>query len=312
MRGKTTSSLTIAWSGPAKGPLPDRYEILRDGAVVGNVPGTVTHYTDGGLAPGSQYRVQVIAVRGGIQSPASRSLDAETALLQPTGLTVQGKTTSSLTIAWSGPAKGPLPDRYEIVRGGVVVGTVPGTVTQFTEGGLGPASPYQYQVIAVRGGEQSPFSQLVNGQTAVPPLGDARFDWSGDATYKMQSLSPPDSVWGKQPGNSWKDPWSFSPGCSSGPCNATLDGAYDGYTFSAKLTRSGPTYSGTAVLKGYFWCDSESETYDGTMTITLKAESAAAQGTEWAVGSFTGTVVLYSPAAYSCHDDTAQFTVKGG
>jgi len=313
VQGKaTTSSLTIGWSGPVSGPLPDRYEIVRDGTVVGSVPGTVTHYTDGGLAPGSKYRLQVIAVRGGIQSPASRSLAVETALLRPGGLAVQGKATSSLTIGWSGPAAGPLPDRYEIVRGGAVVGSVPGTVTHYTDSGLGPDTPYQYQVIAVRGGEQSPASQPLTGQTTAPPLRDARFDWSGNATYKMQWLSPPASGWDKQPGSSWQDVWRFSPRCSSGPCNATLNGAYDGYSFSSKLTRSGTTYSGTGVLKGYLYCGSPSDSINATLTITLKAKSAAPQGTEWAVESFSGTVVLYVPAEYSCSDDTAQLAVKGG
>jgi hypothetical protein len=61
----------IAWSGPATGPLPDEYEIFRDGSQVGTVLGTETRYTEGGLAPEMSYGFQVIAVRGGQPSPAS-------------------------------------------------------------------------------------------------------------------------------------------------------------------------------------------------------------------------------------------------
>ena len=312
VEGKTTSSLTIDWSGPATGPLPDTYQILRDGTVIGTVPGTATNYTDSGLAPASPYQYQVIAVRGGKQSPASSPLTGETAVLQPTGLAVQGKTTSSLTIGWSGPATGPLPGTYQILRDGTVIGTVPGTVTHYTDSKLAPASPYQYQVIAVRGGEQSAISQALIGQTAAPPLRDARLDWSGDVTYKMESLSPADPASGKQPGNSWQDSWSFTPRCSSGPCDVTLKGAYNGWSFTATLTRSGTTYSGTAELKGYSYCVTQSNSIIDTLTITITAKSAAARGTEWAAESFSGAATLNIPAEYTCYGDTAQLGLKGG
>jgi hypothetical protein len=101
-------------------------------------------------------------------------------VLQPTGLAIQGKTTSSLTIDWSGPATGPLPGKYEILRDGTVIGTVPGTATHYTDSGLAPDSPYQYQVIAVRGGQQSPISRSLTGQTSAPQY---RFDITGASRY---------------------------------------------------------------------------------------------------------------------------------
>jgi serine/threonine protein kinase/chitodextrinase len=312
VQGKTTSSLTIDWSGPAAGPRPDTYEILRNGTVVGTAPGTATSYTDSGLPPGSQYLYQVIAVRGGEQSPVSGPLTGETALLRPAGLVVRGKTTSSLTIDWSGPAAGPRPDTYEILRNGTVVGTAPGTATSYTDSGLAPDSPYSYQVIAVRGGEQSPTSSPLAGHTTVPPLSDARLDWNGNVTYKMQSLYPAAPRWDKQPGDSWQDLWSFTPRCSSGPCGGTLNGAYDGNSFTATLTRSGMTYSGTAEIKNDFYCTTRSNTITATMTIKITAKSAGVRGTRWVVESFSGTATLYVPAEYSCSDDTAQHAVKSG
>jgi hypothetical protein len=191
-----------------------------------------------------------------------------------------------------------------------MIGTVPGTATHYTDSGLAPGSPYHYQVIAVRGGEQSPISQPLAGQTITPPLSDARLDWNNNVTYKMQSLSPPDSGWYRQPGSSWQDSWSFTPRCSSGPCGVTLNGAWDGSSFTATLTRSGTTYSGTAEVKGYFYCVTRSNSVVATLTMTITAKSAAAQGTQWVVESFSGTATLYTPAEYSCHDDTAQLAVR--
>ncbi len=312
VQGKTTSSLTIDWSAPTTGPLPDTYEILSNGTEIGTVPGTTTHYTASGLAPGTPYHFQVIAVRGGEPSPISLAMTGQTALLRPTGLAVQGKTTSSLTIDWSAPATGPLPDTYEILSNGTEIGTVPGTTTHYTASGLAPDSPYHFQVIAVRGGEPSPTSLPLTGQTVAPPLSDARFDWSNSITYTMESLTPADADWDKQPGNSWQDPWSFTPTCSFGPCDATLSGAYSGWPFTSTLTRSGSTYYGTAEIKGYLYCITESNAIVGTLTIQITANSAAAQGNQWVVKSFSGTATFYEPAAYTCHSDTAQLTVSSG
>ena len=233
-------------------------------------------------------------------------------VLRPTGLAVQGETTGSLTIEWSGPATGPLPDKYEILRDGTVIGTAPGTAMSYTDSGLAPDSPYVYQVIAVRGGEQSPISQSLPGHTTAPPLSDARLDWGGNVTYTMKSLYPADPVAGKQPGNSWQDSWTFTPRCSSGPCDVTLNGAYNGYSFTSTLTRSGATYSGTAELKGYWYCSTPSNAIVGALTITVTAKSAGAQATTWAAKSFSGTATLYEPAAYTCYADTAQLAVKSG
>ena len=233
-------------------------------------------------------------------------------VLQPAGLAVQGKTTRSLTIDWSGPATGPLPDKYEILRDGTVIATVPGTVTHYTDRGLAPDSPYFYRLIAVRGGKRSPVSRPLTGNTIAPPLSDARLDWSGDVTYTMESLSPPDSSWDKQPGGSWQDLWSFTPGCSSGPCDVTLNGAWDGHPFTSTLTRSGTTYSGTAQIENDFYCTTQSDTITATLTITITAKSAFTQGPQWVVKSFSGTATLNVPAEYGCSDDTAQHVVKSG
>ena len=73
------------------------------------------------------------------------------ALLRPAGLKAGTSTTSSVTFRWANPASGPLPDSYQILSSGKVLGTVPGTVTSYRVAGLAPDTAYQYRVAALRG-----------------------------------------------------------------------------------------------------------------------------------------------------------------
>lgn len=74
----TTSSVTFHWSRPAAGAAPDRYLILRDGKLIGAVPGTVRSYQGTGLAPDTAYQYRVAAVRGGKRSALSSVLTVTT------------------------------------------------------------------------------------------------------------------------------------------------------------------------------------------------------------------------------------------
>lgn len=309
----TAASIELTWSGPATGPLPDEYLVLRDGRQVGTLRGTVTSYADAGLVPNTSYRFQVIAVRGGKQSPVSATLVAHTLPLQPTGLAVKGETTSSLVISWLGPAAGPPPGQYEILRNGAVDTTVPGSVTRYTDKGLAPDTAYSYQVIALTGKEQSPASaSLSSAHTTKPPLSAAVLNWSGTVTETATEIDPPWPGFKTQPGSSAQDDWTITPNCSSGPCDATLTGSADAWPITTKLTRSGTTYSGTAQLgSGAFYCATQSQTSSGTVSVTITVNSAATETGEWTATSFSGTESIYSPAAYSCEANTVYFSVKG-
>ena len=91
-------------------------------------------------------------------------------VLQPTGLAVGSAATASLSIDWSGPSTGPVPDEYEIMRDGHQVSTIPGPTTRYIDKGLAPATAYTYRVIAVRGGKVSPASAILSARTATPPV----------------------------------------------------------------------------------------------------------------------------------------------
>ncbi|HEY2575588.1 MAG TPA: hypothetical protein VGI74_04710, partial [Streptosporangiaceae bacterium] len=56
-------------------------------------------------------------------------------LLQPAGLFAGSATPSSAAFTWSGPATGPLPDRYVILHDGKAIGSVRGTVTAYRVSG---------------------------------------------------------------------------------------------------------------------------------------------------------------------------------
>src|SRR5580658_4095882 len=86
-------------------------------------------------------------------------------VLKPTGLVVDASTTSSVAFRWSGPATGPEPTVYEILRDGQVVGQVPGTTTYYRATGLAPATAFQFQVIAIRGSKKSPRSTVLSVDT---------------------------------------------------------------------------------------------------------------------------------------------------
>ena len=310
----TADTMELAWSGPATGPLPDEYEVFRGGRQVGTVRGTETRYTGQGLAPNTAYGFQVIAVRGGKQSPASATLTVHTPPLQPTGLTAKGATTSSLVISWQGPAAGPPPGQYEILRDGAKDTTVPGSTTSYTDTGLAPDTAYSYQVIALTGSERSPASAALSSpRTTKPPLSAAVLNWSGTVTETATEIDPPWPGFKTQPGSSTQDDWTITPNCSSGPCDATVNGTADAWGITTKLTRSGTTYSGTANLaNGAFYCATQSQTSGGSVTITITVKSAATQSGVWTATSFSGSESIYSPAAYSCESNTVYFSIKSG
>jgi serine/threonine protein kinase len=100
----TSQSVRIAWAGPASGPLPDRYEVQRNGRNLASVPGKTTGYRVTGLAPDTAYRFRVIAIRGGKRSSPSSVLIATTptpplydAVLHTSGLADLTETAGNFT-----------------------------------------------------------------------------------------------------------------------------------------------------------------------------------------------------------------------
>src|SRR5215813_5375706 len=112
-------------------------------------------------------------------------------VFRPTGLVAGPSTANSIAFHWSRPPTGPLPDKYLILGGGTVVGSVAGTVTSYRPAGLTPATTYQYRVVAVRGRKRSRQSALLTVRTLTPPISQARLQGSWGVHAKTIGPAPP-------------------------------------------------------------------------------------------------------------------------
>jgi hypothetical protein len=229
-------------------------------------------------------------------------------VLRPTGLALQARSTSSVTIDWYGPATGPVPNGYEILQNGTPIGSVPGQTTSYLDTSLAPSTSYSYQVIAIRGAKRSPASGTLVAQTVTPPLTAANLSYQGLVLYTLTSIQPPQNWWSVRVGDNETGNWVFVPACSSGPCDVTLDGFFEDSPFTAKLTRSGTTYSGTAPFDHYWSCVDRSNATNSTLAIQLKITGAETSADVWAASLFTGAVTMN--VDYNPNGNCLPYTVK--
>lgn len=106
-------------------------------------------------------------------------------VLRPTGLRTGPATATSVTLRWSRPPTGPLPDKYLIWSSGTMTGSAAGTATSDRQTGLTPASTYHYRVVAVRGDKRSPASAGLTLSTLTRP--------SPRPACKTTGTSPPET-----------------------------------------------------------------------------------------------------------------------
>jgi serine/threonine protein kinase len=217
-------------------------------------------------------------------------------LLRPSGLVTSASTSQSVQIAWSGPASGPLPDRYEVQRNGHDLASVPGNRTGYRATGLAPDTAYRFRVIAIRGGKRSSPSSVLIATTPTPPLYDAVLSSSGLANLTETSgnfTETYNSKFSKRDvGDTWQESWSFVPGCASGPCAVQVSGSVTGPQFSTELARNGATYSGSVAIDNWWYCGSNiNNRMDTTLNIQVTGVHAKMINGVWSVTSFTGTLV---------------------
>jgi chitodextrinase len=234
----------------------------------------------------------VVAVGAGVGALLAASPWVHPPVLRPTGLAVGATSTASLSIDWSGPSTGPVPDKYEILRDGHRVSSVSGATTRYTDMGLAPATAYTYRVVAVRGGKVSPASAVLSARTATPPVSAGVLDWNGTVDYQVGDLS--NIAWNES--QTWTDSWAFAPACQTSKCAIKLNGAFDNYDFTATLEPSSApgTYTGTAPLNNFWTCQpngsGQSYQSDSTLTITVKVTGAGVIDKQWVAKSFEATV----------------------
>ena len=214
-------------------------------------------------------------------------------LLRPAGLKAGTSTTSSVTFRWANPASGPLPDSYQVLSSGKVLGTVPGTVTSYRVAGLAPDTAYQYRVAALRGGKRSALSAVLTVNTTSPPVSAAR--WQGPWSVSIKIVKGADALRGKG-AKGWIESWRATPQCTAGPCTVQLTGELNRHPIKATLTRTGAVYTGTTTAD-VFRCGKPADSVPIRSTLTIRVTLNAAQpdGHAWVARTWGGRMVISSP-----------------
>jgi serine/threonine protein kinase len=140
----------------------------------------------------------------------------------------------------------------------------------------------------------------------------AAFNWTGSVNYKETASS--DSYF-KKVGDTWQDTWNVSSNCGWQACaTATLDGAIDGISFTATLTRSGTTYTGSAPIDNY-WLDCLHQSNHENTTLSIKllvTRAGTVYQSQWSITAFTGAVTWNVPSLPDgCADSLYQMQVNG-
>ena len=212
-------------------------------------------------------------------------------LLRPTGLTAGSLTTDSVAFHWSSPATGPLPDKYLILYNGEVIGSVPGTVTSYRTTGLAPDTPYQYRLVAERGGKRSAQSSVLTMRTAIPPVSAAR--WQGSWTVAAKITRGSSTINGPK---RFTETWLASPQCATGPCPVRLSVSINGHSFKVTMARAGAVYRGKTT-KNVFPCGKGANSFPvrSGLTIRVKLTKAQVVNEAWTAAAWHGTVQVSSP-----------------
>jgi hypothetical protein len=284
----TAVSVDVAWT-PGDGDVTvEEYLVLRDGDVVGTVPGSQTTFLDEdlNLVPGAEYDYQVVASSGRATSDASEHLLVRTLAPSPVDLGPDPSTPSAVAFHWSRPPDGPVPDTYVVVRNGEELSPVSGLTDYYSEEGLEPGTSIDFQVIAVWGENSSEPSDTLTVST---------LQWAAPLQGSWQvGMETTESTTNLDVGEKWTDTWTFTPECAESGCDVTVEGSisppgFADRSFTATLNRSGDVYEGTATAKISKCGDA---LVDNTLTLSLKAVEEANNGL-WS--SWSGTLVMESP-----------------
>ncbi len=148
----TASSVSLAWNASTDNVGVTRYDVSRDGAVVGG--GSATSFTVTGLASDTSFTFTVRARdAAGNVSAASNQVTARTqsggdtqAPTAPANLRAPMVTSTSVTLVWDPSTDNVGVTQYEVLQNGASVGG--GSLTNLTVTGLAPATSYTFRVRA--------------------------------------------------------------------------------------------------------------------------------------------------------------------
>jgi chitodextrinase len=161
--GTTSTSVSLSWTGSAGAT---GYNVYQGTTRVASVTGTTA--TVSGLAASTTYTFAVSATNSAGESAKSASVSATTGSgtgsppPAPTGLTVTGVTTSSVSLSWTGSSGA---TGYNVYRGTTKVTSVSGTSA--TVGGLAAGTTYSFAVSATNAAGESAKSAAVSATTST-------------------------------------------------------------------------------------------------------------------------------------------------
>jgi len=229
-------------------------------------------------------------------------------VLRPARLAAGPATANSISFRWARPVTGPLPDKYVILSGGKVAGSVAGSAVSYRQAGLTPANSYQYRVVAVRGGKRSPQSAALTVSTLTPPMSQARLQGQWQVFVKNVHQSPQNKN-----GTLY---WTLFPACATGTCDVVALVKDGKHSFRMRLTRVGAVYRGHAVAN-FTPCGPRGNSFPDPATLKFRvhATKAVGEGQEWVATSWTGTMwwiyKYVSSATYYCHAASYKATLSG-
>ena len=127
----TSTSVMMRWTGSADSGKLNRYEIYRDGKLVGTTK--QTEFIDNGLNTHTQYEYYIVALgANGVRSENSNTIKAATdvdayAPTTPTGLQAVIRTDGSVYLTWIASSDNVSVDGYNLYRNGEFIGNTAGT-----------------------------------------------------------------------------------------------------------------------------------------------------------------------------------------
>jgi RHS repeat-associated protein len=168
----TDASVSLSWTAPSG--TVSGYNVYENGSSSPVTSSTTTSVSVTGLSASMTYSFTVEATNAGGSSTPSAPVSATTAPpppAAPTGLTVTGTTSSSVSLSWTAPS-GPVSgyDVYEITE--TIIGPVeeqlasfPGTGTTATVTGLSKSTSYTLNVAAYNVSGTGAYSTTVTART---------------------------------------------------------------------------------------------------------------------------------------------------
>ena len=144
--------ISLSWQPSTDNDKVIGYNVYRDGTQIATVIDGSNGFVDTGLTDASTYNYSVSAFdpAGNISTPSPAAqilLPDETAPTPPANLTAAANG-STVTLAWQPSTDNVGVAEYNIYRNGVLINTIAGTTTSFTDSGLQLGTTYQYAVAA--------------------------------------------------------------------------------------------------------------------------------------------------------------------